>query len=316
MSEKKIKNISITSTIAVLAGLICAGALGYMAYQSRHFIKIEKYEKDVDIARLEEKVATLENMLRQMSVKEVKLSDVAALNQKVDQMHQINIEALNAKVNAVAFVGLIERLDKIEYEISDLSKTTSPYALILTAAALTESAAKTGHPFVYEASVLQNLSEGTRMQQSADIIASYAIKGLQNKDQLIDSFNNLYVENFAKPASTSTAQKEVENTDSDSSDWTEQMLNKLKSLVIVEKTDDTDDASEYVTDAVYALVQDGDFEGAIVKMNAEPKYQTEAFGIWAEETRAEKNFEEQLNKIRALTLGLMKANELTEKTAQ
>ncbi len=312
MSEKnKNQNIK-TGYVALGVFLLCAAGGFYALSRKGEFFEVKKYEKNPEIAFLEEKIATLENKLENLEQGNISLKDLAALNQKIDRLQKVNEELLNAKASANALFGIVERLDRVESDIADLSKTTSQGALILTAAALTENAAKTGHPFIYEASVLQNLSEGTRFEQSADQIASYAIKGLMNKDQLIERFNTLYQSAFAAP------QPQMQNNDvqkSEPESITDRIISKLRALVVIKKRQKSAEeiVAENMKDDIFALVQKGEFESAIVKMNAEPKYQTEAFEIWIEETRAEKNFIEQLNKIRALTLSMMKSTELKEK---
>ena len=68
--------------------------------------------------------------------------------------------------------------------------------------------------------------------------------------------------------------------------------------------------SEPAVDDIYRLVRNGDFETAILKMSTNKNYQKEAFEIWIEDTRAEKTFNKQMAKIKALTLGEMKAESI------
>ncbi len=315
MSEKSKKNLIKENYAFVVAALICAAVIGYVLYQNKNLVDVKKYEPNEDIIRLESKIDALERKIESLenSVSLVDVEDIISLNKKIDQIHQINVQALNAKVEASTVIALVEKVNRMENDINDLSKTTSRGALILTAAALTENAAKTGHPFIYEASVLQDLSEGTRMQKSADIIASYAIKGLMNKDELIKRFNTLYKEAFGKSVNISEKKNDTKKFEN----WKDKVLYKLSTLIVIEKvTDDEKIEEEYMKDAVYALVQQGRFEEAILKMNNEPKYQTEAFEIWIDQTRAKDNFVEQLNKIKAQTLALIKSSDLEEKTKE
>ena len=312
MNDKSKKILIIKDYMPLAVAVFCAAVVGFMLYQNKNLIDVKRYEPNADIIRLESRMAQLEAKVAafENAPEQVSLKDLAALNQKVDQMYQMNVEALKSKVDANIVISLVERVDRMEGDVKDLSQTTSRGALILTAAALTENAAMTGHPFVYEASVLQRLSEGTRFEKSADIIASYAIKGLMDKDELIKRFNVLYQEAFAKPAQKIEPQKEVPQSD----DWTDKVMEKLSTLIVIEKVEDAQKTTEeYMKDDVYALVQKGDFEGAILKMNSEPKYQTEAFEIWITQTRAKDNFIDQLNKIKAQTLALIKSSDLEKR---
>ena len=213
---------------------------------------------------------------------------------------------LDSKAPVSMLMGVVERVDRLESDVKNLGQVTSQSALILTAAALTNEAAETGRPFVYEASVLEELSKGTSVEKSAQIIGSFAAKGLPLREDLIEKFIKLYETSFLKEIEP---QDENLTDTASSKDWKDKAINKLKTLVIIEKTDSKEQQALPI-DEVYRLVREGDFETAMLKMDSDPKYQTEGFEIWKEEVRSEKVFEQEMSKIKALTLGAMKTESM------
>ena len=311
MDKKQEGKSGKVSYIAITAALLCVLGVGYTLYQRPQLLQGKEISESAEIATLKNKILQLEGQIQnlQSHTSEVRLQDVVALNEKVDQNQKLNLEMLSSKADVMALMGSIERLDRVEGRLSEVSKATSQGALILTAAILTEDVARSGEPFVYEASVLQELSSGTKMEASADIIASYALKGLPSKNDLIKRFNNLYETSFAKKEVS-----EPKDVSATPLDWKDKIINKLRSLIVIEiiEKDDQKIEKKSAEDKVYQLVQAGEFEAAALKMNTDTKYQTEAFQIWIEDVRAEKVFNAQINKIKALTLGLMKAENLKQ----
>ncbi len=300
--QLKINRKYILAAIAILVGL----GFCYALFQKPKIITVTNSKAD-EILQLETKVKELENALRELANRpqNVELKDVSALDEKMDQNQKFNLEMFESKASLSALSHLSERVDRLENDVNDLSKTTSQGALILTAAALTEDAAKRGGSFVFEASVLQELSAGTRIQQSADIIASYALKGILSSEQLIQKFNLIYHDSFIRKQEKA---KQVDTTKD--ANWKEKIIRKLKELIVIKRI--KKDTLAKVPDDVYQLVQEGNFDQAIVKMNSTKKYQTENFEIWIEEVRAHNNFSLQIEKIKALTLGTLKAEILRE----
>jgi len=318
MSEKikkeNTKNIwPLLNTVLIMM----LGGLCLVSLQRNHVMKT-KYAagRFEEIRTLENKVMQLENMIKthQNVNTGVDLKDMTALNEKIDNVGKINLELLESKASLASVAGVVERVDHLEQEIGKLGKVSSQGALVLTAAGLVENAAKKREPFVYEASILEQLSHDTPMEKSAQIILEIATKGLPVREDLIEKFIRLYEQNFMTTKNNDKP-KEVKILPSEQKKWSENIKEKLGTLVVIEKIQEPSEIniSEEKTDGVddvYRLVRSGEFEAAILKMNANPAYQTEKFGIWIEEVRSEKVFDREMEKIKALTLGVMKTENL------
>ncbi len=309
MSEKQQKKSSKFGAKALgLVVLLLVAALGYALFLNKTSPKLKPNDTSAQIQKLESKVKSLENIIQNLSANGgTDLKEVAVLNEKIEKTNKANAEILDSKASVSALMGVIERVDRLETNVKNLGQVTSQSALILTAAALTNEAAKTGKPFVYEASVLEELSKGSSVENSAKIIGSFAQKGLPLREDLIEKFIKLYETSFFK--TNEPEEKTEEMPSKETADWKDKAISKLKTLVVIEKTNDKE-KNILLIDEAYRLVREGDFELAMLKMENNPKYQTEGFEIWKEEVRSEKVFNQEMNKIKALTLSAMKTESL------
>ncbi len=294
---------SFYTLMVLLLALLAGGA--YLAVQNPAIFKVEKHDVAEDIATLKLQVQNLEQKLEtyHKQLPAISQEDIVKFSQKVDGMHKINLEILNTKASMASVMGLTERVDTIESNVKKLGAVSSQAALILTATTLVEEAAKKGQPFTYEATVLQNLSQGTIMENEATRIASFSDSQLLSKKALIKKFEFLYdsQEQVEEPQSPSDEKQENKQ------DWKEKILTKLKSLIIVRKIETHNNKQITPEERVLELVQKGEFNVAMLKMEVEPKFQTEEFEIWKENVRSYNVFCQELSKIKAQTLGLMKA---------
>lgn len=312
MKFDKTKILKKATYPVVTVVLIAGAAWGYLAAKNASLKATAYTPSSEEIARLENKIAHLEHDFKTHVQNDapITVADISALNEKFNNLNKINAEILDSKASLSAVMGLIERIDSIESEVKKLNAGTSNSALVLTAAALVENAAKRRQPFMYEASVLEELSRGTPMEKSAQIIAGLSIKGIPSREELIDRFIKLYEVTFIEQNEPMPMQA-PENQDKD---WKQNLKDKFESLLVVEKISEGGELemtrTEAPVDDIYRLVRDGEFEAAALKMSANKNYQTEAFEIWIEDTRAEKTFNKQMAKIKALTLGEMKAETL------
>jgi len=309
MKIEKIKALKKAAYPAAMLVLIIGVAFGCLAINNskQKSINDEKYISE--IIRLENKITNLEQILLKHLKQPAPITsaDIAALNDKFDTLNKLNDEILDSKANLSSVMSIVERIDSLESEIKRLNSGTSNSALVLTAAALVESAAKKRQPFMYEASVLENLSRNTPMEKSAQIIAGLSIKGIPSKEELIERFIKLYEANFIEkeqPHVNPVTQPRPKN-------WKENLKAKFETMFVIEKIGEGGEVElarqETPVDDIYRLVRDGDFETATLKMTTDKKYQTEPFEIWIEDTRSEKIFNKQMAKIKALTLGEMKS---------
>ena len=314
MKPEKIKILKKAVYPVAAVVLVAGAAWGYLVAKQSSTEVLEVKVSSPEIARLESRIAHLERDIRNHIQNDAPITpaDIIDLNEKFNNLNKINAEILDSKASLSSIMGLVERIDALESEVKKLHRGTSNSALVLTAAAMVESAAKKHQPFMYEASVLEELSRGTPMEKSAQIIAGLSIKGIPSREELIDRFIKLYEISFIEKQEATDAPAPA--AAQQPKDWKTNLKNKFESMLVVEKIGEGGELElsrpEPSIDDVYRLVRDGDFETAVLKMTADKNYQTEAFEIWIEETRAEKIFNKQMAKIKALTLGEMKAETL------
>ena len=305
--KSKLKYAFVFVLIAVLAGA------GFWLHQNSSVFSTKNNIRQ-DFAKLEGKLETLEQRISVLEKQTPVLlrEDVAILSEKIDDMQKINVEILNSKASIASMMGVVERLDALEGNVKKLGTLSSHGALVLVAATLVDEAAKNGKPFVYEASVLQNLSQGLPMEKSAYIIASYAPTGIATQKALIQNFEAIYQ---ARQKSINSKKENENAKTTEPASWKEKIISKLAKLIQFKKIEE-ETQPQNAQSAVLALVQKADFDLAILKMETDSFFQTEAFEIWKEEVRAKKIFNAEISKIKALTLGQMKAEQIKKANSE
>ncbi len=270
------------------------------------------------ILQLESKIKALQtevNELKRLNAeaKNDSLQLAAMLNGKIDNVNKINSEILDSRVSTSAMLGVISRVDALESKVRSFGQVSTRGALTLTAAMLVKDSAATGKPFVYEAEVLRNLALGTNMEAPADVIASLSYEGIPSSAELTERFNQLYVKEQTKQAAAEIAAAEqAENAKNAQKepDWKEKINSKLSKLISIEYHEKPV-AELMAKDEVYRLVNEGKFSEASVLMSAKPEYQTEEFAKWQKQITASEEFNQALKQIEALTMAVMKAENLT-----
>lgn len=275
------------------------------------FFKHQNTESDKDISlqsqinELNLRIAELEKAPKA----EVKTSDIAMLNDKINVVSEFNQKILDSKADTSHVLGLMGRVDLLENKVKNLGKVSSQGALILTASMLIKDVAYKG-PFEYEAEVLKYLALDTSMEQPAEEIYQYAKTGVKCKKNLIQEFNLIYANKLQSSEKTETQ----EPAKSEPTNWKEKINSKLSELIIIERTDkkQLDSQQTQKEDEVYKLVNDGFLELAIEKMNNNEFYQTTEFENWKNDVVKRSAFERSLRQIEALTLAFMKAESLQQ----
>lgn len=308
------KNLLIT---VVFAGAVCGG--GWYLYNNPQLLQksnADSAEKTL-IVQLEGKINALQKEVNELKavtaeVKDDSLRLAGVLNGKIDNVNKINAEVLDSRASNGALLGVVSRVDALEAKVRSFGQVSTRGALILTAAMLVKDSATTGNSFVYEAEVLRNLAVGTNMEAPAEVIASFS-DGLPSSEVLIERFNELYIKEKVKqmPAEIA-AEQEAEATKDlqKENDWKEKINSKLSKLISIEYHEKP--AEELAEkDEVYRLVNEGKFSEASVLMSAKPEYNTEAFAKWQKQITAAGEFNRALSQIEALTLAVMKAENLT-----
>lgn len=312
---------AIGSIVFKLALLGILGAGVWHIYQNPQILNFSAQNKNVTL--LEQKINLLEtrlNSLEQSNHNAVSAQDVdtlrlqtaqlaADIHKKVEKISDINTEILGSKASNASMLGVISRVDDLESKVKSLGKVSSQGALILTAAGLVKDAAESGQPFVYEAEVLRQLAAGTNMQPAAETIAAYADDGIKSKEWLIEQFDRLYdAQEAAKQPVSEEVQPEKEAEPA--AGWKEKLNSKLSKLVVIEYHNENSAESSPAEDEVYKLVNRGELKQAMTLMADNPEYRTDAFDTWKKQVAAEENISRAIKQIQALTLAVMKAENL------
>ena len=304
--------------LVIIAGAVLGGAW-YLQQNPQLLQKINNDSAEQNaILRLENKINVLQtevNELKRLNTeaKNDSLQLAAMLNGKIDNVNKINSEILDSRVSTSAMLGVVSRVDALEAKVRSFGQVSARGALTLTAAMLVKDSAATGKPFVYEAEVLRNLALGTNMEAPADVIASLSYEGLPSPEKLTERFNDLYVKEQTKHTEAEFAKAEEEpvaKNQQKEPDWKEKINSKLSKLISIEYHEKPV-AELMAKDEVYRLVNEGKFSEASVLMSAKPEYQTEDFAKWQKQITAAEDFNQALKQIEALTMAVMKAENLT-----
>lgn len=312
--KNNVKTKSYKSIIAFMIVLLLVGTAVVFVQKNPKildFFKHQNTESDKDISlqsqinELNLRIAELEKAPKA----EVKTSDIAMLNDKINVVSEFNQKILDSKADTSHVLGLMGRVDLLENKVKNLGKVSSQGALILTASMLIKDVAYKG-PFEYEAEVLKYLALDTSMEQPAEEIYQYAKTGVKCKKNLIQEFNLIYANKLQSSEKTETQ----EPAKSEPTNWKEKINSKLSELIIIERTDkkQLDSQQTQKEDEVYKLVNDGFLELAIEKMNNNEFYQTTEFENWKNDVVKRSAFERSLRQIEALTLAFMKAESLQQ----
>jgi len=295
---------------------------GWVLYQNPQIFNRREVSsaQDEKFKQLEARLGRLQQQINDLAAADNDSStaqQLADMNEKIDNMSRLNHEILDSKAGTGVVLGLVQRFDNLELKVESLGKVSSRGALILTAAMLVKDSAVAGRPFEYEAEVLRQLAAGTNMETAADTIARYAAEGIMSKKQLKAEFEQIYdrqhVANAAEAEKQAAVAEKEEAPATTEPGWKEKINAKLSELIIIEhhQKEETPKEDVRLTDEVYQLVKRGELDLAAQKMAQNPFYNTEAFAIWRNQVQARDDFAAALRRIQALTLGVMKAENLT-----
>lgn len=295
------------------------GGAGWYVYNNPQILDRFKSDpkEDKNFVQLQNQILVLQNELRGLQTEndnKPSFQDLAEVSEKIADNSKLNREVLESKASNAAILGLISRLDALELKVNNLGKVSSNGALILSAALLVKDSAATGLPFIYEAEVLRQLAAGTNMEPQAEIIARYAASGIVSADILIDDFNRLYAERQLVKSKAETLPSEASEPEKavKPAGWKEKINSKLSELVIIEYHEEEakEASSPQKQDEIYRLVNNHRLSAAAELMRDMPQYQSPSFQKWRQQVEAETEFHQALKRIQALTLAVMKAENL------
>jgi len=302
----------------ILRGTVClavVGALGYGAWYYRTDIKNQLDEimrakpdevMSEQVNYLQQQLADLQNKLQEVEYV-AHNPDFSSMQKRIDDIQQISVNTIKSKADVDALLGLVVRMDKTEEKLRELAKVSDEGALILTAAMLVKEAGERGGKFVYEAEVLSEVVKGNvKVKDEVARIEEIAAQGVPSVGELQKEFVEAYLNKYPEP---------VEEVDT-ASNWKERVYNQLHKIIKIKKSDEniedvkTEPSEE---DRAWNIVRDFVLSGEIIRavgiaekpLNHE-LLENERFKAWLQNAKVYKDFYENVSRITANGLAVMK----------
>lgn len=317
-SKAKPARRGVAKKISALVVLAAVAVLGYklwenpkLLYQLGDMIKQNEAKEDIyqtQINTLQQQINLLQGQLAEVAIK-AENPDFSAMNKRIDDMEQLNINTIKSKANVDTVLGLVVRMDNAEGKINDLSKVTDNGALILTAAMLVKDAGMRGGKFIYEAEVLSELAAGNyKIAKEVARLNEIAMVGVPSLEELQESFAKVYVNKY--PEAPSEDEMPARN-------WKERIYKQLHKVVRIEKKEEFSDNKKETLEedrawsVVRDLVLDGDIAKAIAIVDKplnKPLAEDKLLNEWKNSAMVYRDFYETINRISANALAVMKVN--------
>ena len=225
---------------------------------------------------------------------------------QVNHLTEQNGYFMNIKANSSVILGIVERIDNMEKKVLKLSTLSNEGALILSSAMMIKEAASIGQSFEYEAEVLKYLSQNQiEIADEVDAIYKLSSSNLPSNKAIVDKFNIAYdriVEDM-KPAELT--------------EWKDRIIQKIKEYVTIQRTDMPTKEKGYdkltELNKIKKLVDNQDFISAINELLLPanlPIFEDSNIQEWISQTKIKLKFYQDLSKISAYTLVLMKTDKM------
>ena len=294
----------------VLLLLLSLGA-GAWYYRADLQNIINKFGNNEQEETLQAQVVDLKNQLDEYKnqLKTVaylaKNPDLSKINERIDNIEQINLNTIKSKADVDALLGLLIRVDAAEEKLRNLAKVGDEGALILTAAMLVKEAGDRGGDFVYEMDVLSEILKGKpKTINEVKRLEEIAQVGVPSKVELQEEFFDAYVSKYPEPVDE---EKLARN-------WKERIYHKLNKIVKVKNSNEQEKVwteEDRAWGIVRDLVVNGEIKQA-VKIAKKPLnnelLQNESFSNWLKQAELYIDFYDNISKITANGLAIMKVN--------
>lgn len=295
--------------------IVAVGVLGYKLWENPRILHQMKelWEKDANMAEVYQKqVDILQNRLIAVEAQladinnKVENPDFSAIQEKLDNIEQINVNTIKSKADVDAVLGLVMRMDKAEEKIDELAEVTDKSALVLTATMLVKDAAEKGGKFVYEAEVLNEIASGNyKIEKEISIINEASLKGIKSNIELQRMFADIFADKYSET--------DVENDDS-SLNWKERIYQQVSKVVKINKTNEVVNEPVFSEeDRAWAVINDfvarGDIKKAVAiakKPLNEDLLKNVQFNEWLQEADDFVVFYDAISRISANALAIMK----------
>jgi len=255
----------------------------------------------MQINQLQNQVATL-----QAQVMNIPQPDFSKFEDKVANLEKQNLNVIDSKADASIVLGMLTRVDKLENRLDKMSKISDDGALILSDAMLVKEAADDGSDFIYEAEVLNQLTdEKMPIRKDVSVIAEYSHNGIISERELINSFNQIVAN--------------IERKDSqEGTNWKEKLNNKLNEYIKINKTGENQSKVDTVKiiSQIAELVNNGKIIKAlklIESSDSDDIRHNQALQEWFADAQNLVNFKQAIRNIAAYCLAEMKVNSLKNK---
>ncbi len=295
--------------------VVAVGVLGYKLWENPKILYQMKdlLQKDTSMAEMyQNQVNELQNRLMAVEAQladvsnRVKNPDFSAIQEKIDNIEQINVNTIKSKADVDSVLGLVMRMDKAEEKIDELAKVSDKSALILTATMLVKDAAEKGGKFVYEAEVLSEIAVGNyKIEKEIAVINEASLKGIKSNIELQRMFADIFADKYSET--------DVENDDS-SLNWKERIYQQVSKVVKINKTNEVVNEPVFSEeDKAWAVINDfvarGDIKKAVAiakKPLNEDLLKNVQFNEWLQEADDFVVFYDAISRISANALAIMK----------
>ena len=308
--ERK-ESYSIKSMIVKLFFILLLGSVACWFYMNPDVLKNikqitnnnqhQEQTVSMQISQLQNQVASL-----QAQILNIPAPDFSMFENKVASLEKQNLNVIDSKADASIVLGMLTRVDKLENRLDKLSKISDDGALILSATMLVKEAAEDGDDFIYEAEVLNQLTENNAtIKKDVSVIAEFSRNGVVSEKELMRKFNLIY-ENILQEA-----KPEAKN-------WKERFNNKLNEYVKISKIGENTPKTEQgnVLNEILALIDEGKLTKAIKLIESSDSdviSQNQDLQGWLADAQNLVNFNQSVRNIAAYCLAEMKVNNLKNK---
>jgi len=261
----------------------------------------EEQAVSIQINQLQNQVAAL-----QAQILNIPAPDFSVFENKVASLEKQNLNVIDSKADASIVLGMLTRVDKLENRLDKLSKISDDGALILSATMLVKEAAEDGADFIYEAEILNQLTENiTTIKKDVSVIAEFSRNGVVSEKELVRRFGVIYA-------------NMLQENEPEAKDWKERINNKLNEYIKINKVGENTQKTEQenVFDEVQALINDGKLAKAIKLIETSDSdviSQNQDMQMWLADAQNLVNFKQSVRNIAAYCLAEMKVNNIKSK---
>lgn len=261
-----------------------------------------------ELIALRDEVYNLKLELNRLQNIQNQVVDTAELDDKFANLEKTNMNIIDSKADVATVLGLINRMDKVEQNLDLISKVTDDGALVLTAVMMVKDSADRGGSFVYEAAVLQQLTEGNvKMKEPVEKIIKTASEGIKSDAYLIKQFDSVYTKLMK------IQREEYEKT------WKDRVNNKINQYIKIKKVNES--SSEFKAnqqlEKIKMLVDTGNIEKALLNLeniNNKVLLDEESLQNWMAEASAKTEFSQAVAQISTYYIAALKVNFIKKET--